>query len=168
MANDQRPLVVVAAEAPPRARQNVYPEPFARVVAGRLKRPLGDLFGLRNFGVNWTRIEPGAATALRHHHSKQDEFVFVLEGQPTLITDDGELILEPGTCTGFPAGAGNAHQLVNRSPNPVVLLEVGDRTAGDHAEYPHDDLAIVASTDAPARDGGKPRLRFAHKDGTPY
>jgi uncharacterized cupin superfamily protein len=165
--NRLRPFVV-AADAPPRARQSVYPEPFHRAVAGRLKRPLGDLFGLRNFGVNWTRLEPGAATALRHHHSRQDEFVFVLEGHPTLITDDGEFALEPGTCTGFPAGNGNAHQLVNRSPNPVVLLEVGDRTPGDLAEYPDDDLAIVPSTDAPSRDANGPSLRFAHKDGTPY
>ena len=168
MADDRLPPFVVAAEAPPRARQNVYPEPFARVVAGRLKRPLGDVFGLRNFGVNWTRLEPGAATALRHHHSKQDEFVFVLEGAPTLITDEGEFALEPGTCAGFPAGNGNAHQLVNRSPGPVVILEVGDRTAGDRAEYPDDDLAIMPSTDAPPRDAGGPRLRFAYKDGTPY
>ena len=168
MANDRLRPFAVAAHAPPRARQNVYPEPFARVVAGRLKRPLGDIFGLRNFGINWTRLEPGAATALRHHHSKQDEFVFVLEGEPTLITDEGEFALEPGTCAGFPAGNGNAHQLVNRSPGPVVILEVGDRTVGDRAEYPDDDLAIMPATDAPSRDAGGPRLWFTHKDGTPY
>ena len=128
-----RPFIV-AAEAAPRARQNVYPEPFARVVEGRLKRPLGDVFGLQNFGVNWTRLEPGAATALRHHHSKQDEFVFVLEGDPTLITDAGEFLLGAGTCAGFRAGDGNAHQVVNRSAQPVVLLEVGDRSPGDSCE----------------------------------
>jgi len=168
VGNNRLRPVVVAAEAPPRARQNVYPEPFARAVAGRLKRPLGDIFGLRNFGVNWTRLEPGAATALRHHHSKQDEFVFVLEGRPTLITDEGEFALEPGTCAGFPAGNGNAHQLVNRSPSPVVVLEVGDRTAGDTAEYPDDDLAILPFTDTSSQDASGPRLRFAHKDGRPY
>lgn len=161
------PPFVVAAEAPPRARQNVYPEPFAAVVAGRLKRPLGDLFGLKNFGVSWTRLEPGAATALRHHHSKQDELVFVLEGHPTLITDEGEVTLAPGSCAGFAAGSGNAHQLINRSAQPVVVLEVGDRTPGDMAEYPYDDLALVPDA-APARDASGPRLRFAHKDGTPY
>jgi uncharacterized cupin superfamily protein len=168
MANDWRPAFVVAAEAPPRARQNVYPEPFASVVAGRLKRPLGDVFGLKNFGVNWTRLEPGAATALRHHHSKQDELVFVLEGRPSLITDNGEFLLEPGTCAGFAAGGGNAHQIINRSSEPVVLLEVGDRTPGDVADYPDDDLAVVPDTDGRARDASGPRLRFAHKDGTPY
>jgi uncharacterized cupin superfamily protein len=154
---------IVAAEAAPRARQNVYPEPFARVVEGRLKRPLGDVFGLQNFGVNLTRLEPGAATALRHHHSKQDEFVFVLEGEPTLITDAGKFVLGPGTCAGFRAGDGNAHQLVNHSAHPVVLLEVGDRSPGDVVEYPDDDLAVL-----PARDASGPRLRFSRKDGTPY
>ncbi len=168
MVDDRRPAFIVAAEAPPRLRQNVYPSAFASVVAGRLKRPLGDVFGLRNFGVNWTRLEPGAATALRHHHSKQDEFVFVLEGRPTLITNDGEFLLEPGTCAGFAAGDGNGHQVVNRSADPVVLLEVGDRTPGDVAEYPDDDLALVPSADAPAPDASGPRLRFAHKDGSPY
>jgi|SRR6187399_3291470 len=153
-----RPFIV-ASDAPPRARQNIYPEPFARVVAGRLKRPLGDVFGLRNFGVNWARLEPGAATGLRHHHSKQDEFVFVLEGEPTLITDAGEFLLGPGTCAGFTAGDGNAHQFMNRSAQPVVLLEVGDRSPGDVAEYPYDDLAL---------DAQGPSLRFSHKDGTPY
>jgi uncharacterized cupin superfamily protein len=167
--NPSVPPFIVASEAPPRARQNVYPEPFAQVVAGRLKRPLGDVFGLRNFGVNWTRLEPGAATALRHHHSKQDEFVFVLEGNPTLITDAGEFLLKPGACAGFRAGDGNAHQIVNRSGREVVLLEVGDRSASDLAEYPYDDLALLPVTaDTPARDISGPLLRFFRKDGTPY
>ena len=139
------------------------------MVAGRLKRPLGDAFGLQNFGVNWTRLEPGAATALRHHHSKQDEFVFVLEGEPTLITDAGEFLLEPGTCAGFRAGDGNAHQIVNRSAEPVVLLEVGDRSPGDVAEYPDDDLALLpAPIGTSTRHASGLSLRFAHKDGTPY
>lgn len=163
-----RPFIV-AAEAAPRARQNVYPEPFARAVEGRLKRPLGDVFGLQNFGVNWTRLEPGAATALRHNHSKQDEFVFVLEGEPTLINDAGEFLLGPGTCAGFRAGDGNAHQIVNRSSRAVVLLEVGDRGPGDVAEYPDDDLAVLpAGAGTPTRDASGPSLRFSHKDGTPY
>lgn len=163
-----RPFIV-AADASPRARQNVYPEPFARAVEGRLKRPLGDVFGLQNFGVNWTRLEPGAATALRHHHSEQDEFVFVLEGEPTLINDDGEFLLRPGTCAGFHAGDGNAHQIVNRSSGPVVLLEVGDRAPGDVAEYPDDDLAILpAGVGTPPREASGPSPRFSRKDGTPY
>lgn len=168
MPAEARPSFVLAAEAPPRARQNVYPEPFAAAVAGRLKRPLGDLFGLKNYGVNWTRLEPGAATALRHHHSKQDELVFVLEGQPTLIDDTGEHLLAPGMCAGFAAGSGNAHMLINRSTQPVVLLEIGDRTPGDVVEYPDDDLVPLPNTAASTRDASAPRLRFAHKDGSPY
>jgi uncharacterized cupin superfamily protein len=168
MATSSAPLFIVASEAPPRARQNVYPEPFAKVVEGRLKRPLGDVFGLQNFGVNWTRLEPGAATALRHHHSRQDELVFVLQGEPTLITDAGECVLAPGTCAGFRAGDGNGHQIVNRSALPVMLLEVGDRTPGDVAEYPDDDLAIQPVAPGMGHDAGGPRLRFVHKDGTTY
>ena len=168
MATASAPPFIVAAEAPLRARQNIYPEPFARVVEGRSKRPLGDVFGLQNFGVSWTRLEPGAATALRHHHSRQDELVFVLEGEPTLITETGEYQLAPGTCAGFRAGDGNGHQIVNRSALPVVLLEVGDRTPGDVAEFPDDDLAMVPVTPGTGRDASGPRLRFVHKDGTTY
>ena len=146
--NDQvRPRAVVAAEAPPRLRKSIYPEVFAARVAGRSKRPLGDLFGLTNFGVNHTRLGPGAATALRHAHLRQDEFVYVLEGNPTLVTDAGEETLGPGMCAGFKAGSGDAHHLVNRTSSDVVLLEVGDRTAGDEASYPDDDLAVRMDAD---------------------
>jgi uncharacterized cupin superfamily protein len=158
----KRPFII-ACEAPPRASQNVYPKPFEARVVGRLKRPLGDPFGLRNFGVNWTRLEPGAETALRHHHSLQDELVYVLEGNPTLVTDAGEFALEPGMCAGFPAGSGDAHHLVNRSGSLVVLLEIGDRGRGDRAHYPDDDLALAAE---PLDADGRPV--FVHKDGTPY
>src|SRR5262252_2358559 len=89
-----------AEEAPPRAKKTNYPEPLASRVAGRLKRPLGDLFGLANFGVNLTRLAPGAYSALRHAHAKQDEFVYVLEGHPTLHTDEGRTRLSPGMCAG--------------------------------------------------------------------
>lgn len=154
------PVAVVAAEAPPRKRQSAYPQPFAARVAGRLKRPLGDLFGLTNFGVNLTRIAPGAMSALRHAHSKQDEFVYVLEGAPTLVTDEGETALRPGMCAGFKAGIGNGHHLVNRTDRDVVILEVGDRTADDRATYPDDDLAAVLGADG--------RWRFTHKDGSSY
>lgn len=147
----------------------MYPKPFDAQVAGRLKRPLGDAFGLRNFGVNLTRLEPGAATALRHYHPLQDEFVYVLEGRPTLITNVGQFPLEPGMCAGFPAGERNAHQVVNRSSAPVVLLEIGDRTPGDRAVFPDDDLAIAPPGEGePDRDAAGPRPRFVHKAGTPY
>jgi uncharacterized cupin superfamily protein len=154
------PRAIKAREAPARSKPSNYPEPFASRVAGREKRPLGDLFGLRNFGVNLTRLAPGAMSALRHAHSRQDEFVYVLEGRPTLVTDDGETPLEPGMCAGFRAGSGDGHHLVNRSAQDVVYLEVGDRTGGDEASYPEDDLKAALDPDG--------RWRFTRKDGTPY
>jgi uncharacterized cupin superfamily protein len=93
---------ILASEAPPRSKQTNYPEPFASWVAGRIKRPLGDIFGLRNFGVNLTRLAPGAASSLHHRHSRQDEFIYVLEGEATLFTDDGETQLHPGMVAGLP------------------------------------------------------------------
>ena len=161
MANAKYPVAVVADDAPPRTKATNYPEPFASRMAGRLKRPLGDLFGLTNFGVNLTRLAPGAVTALRHAHTKQDELVYVLEGHPTLHTDEGRMRLSPGMCAGFKAGTGNGHHLINRGQQDVTYLEVGDRTPGDGATYPDDDLVTVKSED------GKSRV-FIHKDGTPY
>lgn len=143
---------------PERATKSNYPEPFASKMSGRSKRPLGDVFGLNNFGVNLTTLEPGAQTALLHRHSRQDELVFVLEGTPTLITSKGEFLLEPGMCAGF-AAAGEAHHLINRSEASVVILEIGDRTVGDEVEYPRDDL--VAKKTAAGWE-------FSHKDGRPY
>lgn len=153
------PLVVHAADAPPRTKPSNYPEPFFSRMNGRVKRPLGDLFGLKNFGVNMTRLAPGAESALLHRHTKQDEFIFILEGTPTLITDSGEALMRPGDCAGFPAG-GAAHQLVNRTSRDVVYLEVGDRTPGDAASYPADDLKAVLGPDG--------LWQFTHKDGRPY
>src|SRR5437870_7517257 len=101
MAKPNIPSAIDAAEAPLRIKPTNYPEPFASRMAGREKRPLGDLFGLTNFGVNLTRLAPGAVSALRHAHSRQDEFVYVLAGQPTLVTDVGDLPLQPGMCAGF-------------------------------------------------------------------
>lgn len=126
---------------------------------GREKRALGDVFGLADFGVNLTRLPPGAVSALRHAHAVQDEFVYILEGTPVLVTDAGETPLAPGMCAGFRAGTGDAHQLANRSDAPVLYLEVGSRTAGDRVTYPDDDLEAVRV------DGG---WRFLHKDGTPW
>lgn len=151
--------VIRAAEAPLRAGLSVYPPMLAARVKGREKRPLGDLFGLTNFGVNLTRLPPGAASSLRHAHSKQDEFVFVLEGRPTLHTDAGRQKLSPGMCAGFKAGTGNAHSLLNETTEDVVYLEVGDRTDGDEVIYPDDDLR--------ARFVGGAWV-FSRKDGTPY
>lgn len=101
---------------------------------GREKHPLGDLFGLTNFGVNLTRLAPGALSTLRHAHTKQDEFVYILKGHPTLHTDEGRTQLSPGMCAGFKAGTGNGHHLINETSEEVVYLEVGDRNAGRRRE----------------------------------
>ncbi|MXQ14474.1 cupin domain-containing protein [Microvirga makkahensis] len=152
-------IAIVASSAPPRTKPSTYPEPFFSRMAKREKRPLGDLFGLKNFGVNLTRLAPGGESALLHRHSKQDEFIYVLEGEPTLVTDIGEVPLAPGMCAGFPA-QGIAHQLVNRTDRNVVILEVGDRTAGDEGTYPHDDLRASLGPDG--------KWMYTHKDGRPY
>ena len=159
MANAKYPIAVVADDAPPRTKATNYPEPFASRMAGRLKRPLGDLFGLTNFGVNLTRLAPGAVTALRHAHTKQDELVYVLEGHPTLHTNEGRVQLSPGMCAGFKSGTGNGHHLLNETAEDVVYLEIGDRTPGDEGTYPDDDLqaALVQG-----------KWQFTHKNGSPY
>jgi len=136
-----------------------YPPAYKPACAGRHKTPLGNAVGLSQFGVNLTRLEPGAASALRHWHLRQDEFVWVLEGQVTLVTDDGEQVLGPGTCAGFPGGTPNGHHLVNRTSKPAVFLEIGDRLPGAGAEYPDHDLQVRATPVG---------WRYRHKDGTPY
>jgi uncharacterized cupin superfamily protein len=153
------PIAILAASVAPRAKPSFLPEPFYSRVAGREKRILGDLFGLKNFGVNLTRLAPGAESALLHRHTKQDEFIYVLEGEPTLVTDQGEVVLAPGMCAGFPA-QGIAHQLVNRTDKDVIYLEVGDRTPGDEGNYPRDDLKAILDADG--------KWIFTHKDGRPY
>ena len=157
--SESRPVALLAADAPLRAKPSNYPEPFASRMAGRAKRPLGDLFGLTNFGVNLTRLVPGGSSALRHAHSKQDEFVYVLEGRPTLQTDAGKMALTPGMCAGFRAGTGDGHRLINETSDDVVYLEVGDRAPGDAVSYPDDDLRA---------DLVEGKWRYARKDGTPY
>ena len=134
---------LTAAEVAPPAKKTYYPEPFASRVAGREKRALGDAFGLSNFGVNLTRLAPGSVSALRHWHTRQDEFVYILEGRPTLVTNAGRTSMWPGMCAGFKAGTGDAHHLVNETDFDVVYLEIGDRTPGDEFSYPDDDLKAV-------------------------
>lgn len=153
------PVAVDAAQVAPRSTPSNYPEPFASRMAGRRKRALGAVFGLANFGVNLTELAPGAISALRHSHSRQDEFVYVLQGKPVLRTDAGDTPLAPGMCAGFRAGSGDAHQLFNPTSETVVYLEIGDRSPGDTASYPDDDLraSMVAG-----------RWLFEHKDGQPY
>jgi uncharacterized cupin superfamily protein len=157
--NKDTPVAVIAAQVAPRTKPSIYPEPFSSRMAGREKRQLGNVFGIENFGVNLTRLLPNAGSALRHAHAKQDEFIYILQGYPTLITDEGETPLSPGMCAGFKAATGNAHQLLNRSSEEVIYLEVGDRSAGDSVAYPDDDLQ------ADLVDG---EWHFSHKDGLRY
>jgi uncharacterized cupin superfamily protein len=159
MTKPCHPVAVVAADVAPRQTASNYPEPFASRMAGREKRALGALFGLDNFGVNLTQLAPGAVSALRHAHSRQDEFVYVLQGHPVLRTDAGDTPLAPGLCAGFKAGTGDAHQLLNPTDETVVYLEIGDRSAGDSVSYPDDDLQAERVED---------RWIFTHKDGRPY
>lgn len=153
-----KPVAVAASDAPPRSKPSNYPEPFASMMQGRIKRPLGDPFGLQGFGVNHVTLAPGAMSALFHRHAVQDEWIYVLSGELVLVHDDGETVLTAGMCAGFPAG-GMAHQLLNRSAQEASYLEVGDRRSGDSAHYPRDDLVAVRAGNG---------WRFTHKDGTPY
>src|SRR5258707_10149600 len=159
MTMGSKSIALDAADAASRKTKSNYPEKFVARLGERVKRPLGDPFGLTIFGVNITTLPRGAMSALRHAHTKQDEFIYILEGTPTLITDSGETMLEPGMCAGFKAGTGDAHHLVNRTATDVVYLEVGDRSAGDAASYPDDDIK------AEMLAVGK--WRFTRKDGTP-
>jgi uncharacterized cupin superfamily protein len=159
MNHRTNPPAIRAIDAAPRSKPSNYPEPYASRMGGREKRALGDLFGLSNFGVNLTRLAPKALSALRHAHSKQDEFVYILQGHPTLMTDAGATPLAPGMCAGFKAGSGNGHQLINETSEDVVYLEVGDRTPGDEGFYPDDDLKALMV---------EGKWQFVHKDGTPY
>ena len=153
------PIAVDAAATPSRKGALILPEPFAGRLSGRMKHALGDVFGVKTFGVNLTRIPPGTVSSVHHRHTVQDEFVYVLEGHPTLVTDAGEAPLSPGMCAGFAAN-GPAHHLENRTDREVVVLEVGDRASGDEVVYPGEDLKLV-----PGPDG---KRRFVHADGTPY
>jgi len=136
-----------------------YPAPFAARVEGRARKRLGLAAGLTQYGVNLTRLEPGAESALRHWHEEEDELVYMLDGEVVLIDDAGETVLRPGDAAGFKAGDGNGHHLVNRSDAPATYLEIGSRLPKERAHYPDDNL-LAEKTDGV--------LRFLHKDGTPY
>jgi uncharacterized cupin superfamily protein len=136
-----------------------YPPPFDRVVVGRERKRLGNAAGLDQFGVNLTTLKPGAASALRHWHEKEDELVFVLEGEVVLIEDGGETVLKPGDAAGFKANTPNGHHLINKTNRDAVYLEIGARSKYERAEYPDVDLMAVRD------DKG---MRYTHKNGDPY
>jgi uncharacterized cupin superfamily protein len=136
-----------------------YPAQFKAPVEGREKYALGNAVGLTQFGVNLTRLKPGAASALRHWHENEDELIFVLEGEITLIEDAGETVLRPGDAAGFKAGVANGHQLVNKSAREALYLEIGTRAPAERAHYPDHDLVAV-------KDAGG--FRYLKKSGEPY
>ncbi|MGA2814982.1 MAG: cupin domain-containing protein [Xanthobacteraceae bacterium] len=139
--------------------RSTYPEPFNRVVVGRERKRLGNAAGLEQFGVNLTTLKPGAASALRHWHQKEDEFVYILEGEVVLIENDGETVLKPGDAAGFKANVPNGHHLVNKSGRDAVYLEIGTRSKLERAEYPDVDLLVIRD-----ETGG----RYTNKNGQPY
>ncbi len=136
-----------------------YPKPFAERMGDRARRALGDAFDLTQFGVNLARLGPGAHSALRHAHTLEDEFVYILQGTPILVTDAGETALGPGMCAGFPAGTGDAHALVNRSGADVLYLEIGSRKEHEAVDYPDEGMR------GRTIDG---RWTYLHEDGTPF
>ena len=140
-------------------RGSGYPEPFRSRMGDRVKRRLGDACGLTRFGVNLVTLGPGGQSALRHWHTREDEFVYVLEGELVLVTSAGEQTLTAGMCAGYPGGRDDGHHFVNRSGRPARYLEVGNRDEADMAFYPDDDLALE-------RVDGK--LRYTRKDGSPH
>ena len=137
-----------------------YPEPFAAECRNRIKRVLGDVFDLTQFGVNLTTLPPGAWSAQRHWHERQDEFVYVVEGELVLVSDDGEVTLGAGMCAGFPAGRANGHHLVNRSVSTASYIEIGTRSTRERAHYPDIDLAAKTLPDG--------SVRFTNRNGEPY
>ena len=147
-------------QIPEHRAKSLYPEPFASMVKHRVRRKLGDHFGLTHFGVNYTTLAPGAISALKHYHSRQDEFIDILSGTPTLVYGDDEYLMSPGDCIGFKADSGIAHQLLNRSSADATYIEVGDRLPADTVEYPDDDLALVQGADGV--------WSALHKNGSPY
>jgi len=136
-----------------------YPEPFRQIVLGRIRKRLGNAAGLTQFGVNLTTLKPGAASAQRHWHLAEDEFIYVLAGEVVLCEDGGELLMRAGDAAGFKAGVANGHCLINRSDRDAVYLEVGTRAACERAEYPDIDLRME-------RD--EKGARYLHKSGEPY
>jgi uncharacterized cupin superfamily protein len=133
-----------------------YPEPLNRVVMGRERKRLGNAVGLDQFGVNLTTLKPGAASALRHWHEKEDELIYVLQGEIMLVEDGGETVLRPGDAAGFKANTPNGHHLINRSQSDAVYLEIGTRSKTETAHYPDVDLVAVRD------DKG---MRYTRKNG---
>ncbi|HYV58349.1 MAG TPA: cupin domain-containing protein [Candidatus Nitrosopolaris sp.] len=149
-------LPVLDPASVPEWHGSAYPESLRARLGTRGKRPLGTVLGLTHFGVNLTRLAPGACSALRHWHSHEDEFVYVLEGEVTLVTDAGEQVLGAGMAAGFAAGLADGHHLINRTDRPALYLEVGDRSPDDEVRYPDDDLVLARRDGVFRRTSGEP------------
>ena len=156
--NLQRPALD-PADAPQR-NGSTYPEPFASRVLPREKRLLASTVGLTKLGVNLTTLPPGKQSSMRHFHTLEDEMVFVIEGEVTLVTDAGEQLLRAGQCAGFPCGTTDGHHLINKSAQPVRYLEISSKDPADTAGYSDVDLVYLGQVDG--------KSRYSHKDGTPY
>ncbi len=155
---EKSPPFVKAIDLPSRTGTN-YPASVAAAVRGREKRVLGDAFGLDQFGVNLTTLAPGAASSHRHWHEREDEFIYVLDGEIVLADDSGEHRLSAGMCAGFKADVANGHCLINKSKAPATYLEIGSRFSDERSHYPDMDLQGVKS-------GGK--WSFTRKDGSGF
>lgn len=159
MSRDLRPPAVDPRTVASRTGSD-YPEPFRAEVGARIRRRLGDAVGLSQFGVNLLELPPGCASSQRHWHSHEDEFVYVLDGEVTLVSEGAEQVLGPGMAAGFPAGRADGHKLVNRSDRPATCLEVGTRADDvDQVVYSDIDMELRPTADGP---------RFFKKSGEPY
>lgn len=143
----------------PEINRTGYPAPYDELVKGRFRKVLGDAGGLTQFGVNLTRLEPGSASAQRHWHEKEDEFVFIVAGEVVLIEDEGETVLKAGDAAAFKASVPNGHHLVNRSGADALYFEIGTRNPNERGEYPDIDMKFISENNV---------TRYTRKDGTPY
>jgi len=141
----------------PERKGSGYPAPFHLKAGDRVRQALGDAGGLNDFGINLLRLPSGAWSSQRHWHNAEDEFVYVLSGEVTLVADEGEQVLRVGDCAAFPKNQANGHHLINKSTGPAIVLEIGARSTEDVCEYPDIDMRIDA------RVG-----HYTHRDGTPY
>jgi uncharacterized cupin superfamily protein len=151
--------MVVDPATLPEESGSPYPSPFDELVRGRHRRRLSPVLGIDAYGVNLLRVEPGAMSSARHWHSEQDEFVYVLEGEVVLVTDEGETPLKAGMAAGFPAGNPNGHTIANRSDSDAFVLEVGNRPDEEDVTYPDIDMSNQVRNRKP---------NFLRKDGSAF
>lgn len=132
-----------------------YPPPFDEAVAGRWFRRLSPATGLSDFGVSHVVLKPGAWSSQRHWHNGEDEFLVMLEGEATLVEDEGSVTLGPGDLAAFPKGTGNGHHLRNESERDCAFVVFGGGvcTGGGYS-----DIDMLFTPDG----------RYTRKDGTPY